>query len=615
MDSYMSEESLTPSTGYFENNISGIMGADPVATPRYKKLLEGAYALSPSLPPRLESIHRVPDDLAINSRTPSKRSTSEETQKTLGQSLAREAGQYFKRYQNQGNGNYYPELEESIATLHKLQAEHRAYITEANPQEKPVSYLHLIEKIRDPMPFQSFTKFHSQSTISPTDKYLELETSVLNTIYKVVLSPTTAEQETENYELHQHRIRNTLKTINKSELNLRLAFINLYLEASASGIKQEAAPIEKEALLNETVKFLNANLISPKPDSFSSEDEAKKYASLFLQTITHIQAINQQFPQNNTSMFKISDGDSPVNSLYFLKNSLINKILEQSNGLITVNNLQLSDKKLFINDYDLKKILGEDLMLELKNRTLKTILEQQKSSNSFDLTSFQNHLGRDVLTFIINHTNVKDRKEYFFDIILIKLKEFKHDRSFFFEFLNQMTEKTTEIFTQFQNTETTSNDNKNQFNEFKNLLLDHFEQPSDRTSQENGVAHIAMGKSLIKLMQFKDDDIREAAKAFYLKAIQEAKSIYALKSLLEPLFLIEKEHSEKKSSVSVYDLFSFTRGDLMEHLQGNPLIKGRNAINRLEKMLGQQKGPSKEATDDERTLLRYTTILDIAPFL
>ena len=186
------------------------------------------------------------------------------------------------------------------------------------------------------------------------------------------------------------------------------------------------------------MKFLNANLISLKPDSFSSEDEAKKYAQLFPQTITNIQEINQQFPQNNTSMFNISGRDSTINSLHLLKNSLINKILEQSNGLlITVNNLKINDKRVFINDYDLKKILGEDLMLELKNRTLKTILEQQKSSNSFDLTSFQNYLGRDVLTFIINHTNVKDRKEYFFDIILIKLKEFKHDRSFFFEFLNQ----------------------------------------------------------------------------------------------------------------------------------------------------------------------------------
>jgi hypothetical protein len=609
----MSEESLPPSTGYFENNISGIMGAHPIATNRYRYILEGAYDISPSLPPRPESIHRVPDDLAINSRTPSKRSTSEETQKTLGQSLAREASQYFERYQNQGNGNYYPELQESIATLHKLQAEHRAYITEANPQEKPVSYLHLIEKIQEPMPFQSFTKFHSQSTISPTDKYLELETSVLNTIYKVVLSPTTAEQETENYELHQHRIRNTLKTINKSELNLRLAFINLYLQASASRIKQEAAPMEKEALLNETVRFLNANLISPKPDSFSSEDEATKYASLFLQTIAHIKGINEEFPQNNTSMFKISDGDNPVNSLYFLKNSLINKILEQSNDLITVNNLPLNSKKLFMSHWSLKSILGENLMVELKNRTLKTILEQEESSNpnsgnpnSFNL--FKKTLGEEILTFI-NRQNVQDRnynQKYFFDMILIKLKEFNNDRSLFFQFLNQMIEKTTEMFTKFQDTET-SNDNNNQFNEFKNLLLDHLEQPSDLSSQ-NMLAHITMGKSLLKLMQFKDDDIKAAAKAFYLKAIKEAKYISCLNSFLEPLFLIAKEHS-KKSSVSVYDLFSLTRGDLTEHLQENPLIK----INRLEKML---KEPTKdEPTEDERTLLRYTKILDISPFL
>ena len=502
---------------------------------------------------------------------------------------------------------HYNDLLENISELHKLKEKHQVYITQDDSKDKPESYLHLVEKIQTPMPFQIFADSHSRSQATKVqDAYLKLETDILNKLRNVPKSHFTnsAEEEAENYELHQQRIINTLKTINESELNLRLAFINLYLQVSKSRIKQEAAPIEKKALLEQTVKFLDANLIPLKPDSFSSEDKAQKYANKLSETIVHIKEINEEFSQSNSSMFKTNDEKSPVNSLYLFKSSLVNKIIEQSEGLIAVKNLKPTAKKKFLENPDLKNILGEDLMTELKNRILKTILEQKNfsSPNSSSLLNMNRSTAvqkEEIFKFIYGQ-NVSDKnynQEDLFKIILSNLKESKNDRSFFFKFLNQMTEKTSEIFKKFQNTEVL-NDN-NQFKEFKNLLLNHFEQPTDDISQ-NSLTHKTMGKSLLKLMQFKDDGIKEA------------KYISCLNGLLEPLFFIELAHSKgEKSSVSVYDLFSFTKGDLAERLQENHLIKRKSTINLLERML-EKPIPPKELTDDEDTLHRYAKILDIA---
>jgi hypothetical protein len=314
-----------------------------------------------------------------------------------------------EKFSSYRNTYYYLNLEKSINELHKLKEKHQAYITQNNSQKNPESYLHLMEEIQTPMPFQIFSKSHPRSQFTKAqDAYLKLETDILNTLRNVPESHfTNSANEEENYELHQQRIINTLTTINKSELNLRLAFINLYLQASENRIKQETDSFEKEALLDKTVKFLDANLIPPKSDSFSSEDEARKYTNKLSETIAHIKEINEEFSPSNTSMFKTSDRASPVNSIYLFKSLLINKILEQSNGLITVNNLGPAFKERFLENFNLKNILGKDQIAELKNGILKSILEQEKFlSYRSDANRPENSQG--YLSFISKMTSAKN---------------------------------------------------------------------------------------------------------------------------------------------------------------------------------------------------------------
>jgi hypothetical protein len=188
--------------------------------------------------------------------------------------------------------------------------------------------------------------------------------------------------------------------------------------------------------------------------------------------------------------------------------------------------------------------------------------------------------------------------------------------------------KTPEIFTKFQNTEI-PNDN-NQFKEFKNLLLNHLELPSTNTAQntltpinmkkfefmqiesaddQDARAHLTMGRSLLRLMQFKDVDIQKAATAFYIKAIKEAKSINCLNGLLEPLSSTESLHSEKANEPSVYDLVPFKQEDLAKYLQQNYVIKKHH----LEQMMG-NRVPQRNPSHDLNLLDTNEQILGISAF-
>jgi hypothetical protein len=192
--------------------------------------------------------------------------------------------------------------------------------------------------------------------------------------------------------------------------------------------------------------------------------------------------------------------------------------------------------------------------------------------------------------------------------------------------------KTPEIFKEFQNTEI-FNDN-NQLKEFKNLLLNHLELPSHNTAKntltpinmqkfefmqiesaddQDARAHLTMGRSLLRLMQFKDVDIQKAATAFYIKAIKEAKSINCLNGLLEPLSSTESLHSKKADEPSVYDLVPLKRGDLAEYLQQNPLIRRRNTINHLEQMM-ENRLPQRNLSGDLNLLDTCEQILGISAF-
>ena len=431
-----------------------------------------------------------------------------------------------------------------------------------------------------------------------------------------------AEKEAENYELHQQRIINTLKTVNNSEPNLRLAFINLYLQANAVKINQESASIEKEALLAKTVKFLDTNLIPPTPHSFSSEEKAQGYANLLVSTIRYIKEINQAFSLNNSSSFAATEKDNTITPVYTInpvllfKNLLINKILDQSESIIAINNLGLTTKKNFLANYDLTSLLEKESLIELKNKLLQYILKQKNFSNPYgdSLNSSNpsrpnNESASETEFQFIYGENVSGKnynQEDLFKIILKNLRESRNNRPFFFKFLNLMPEKTTKIFTQFKDNEI-SEDRKSDFKEFKNLLLNHFERPTDDISQ-NSLTHIHMGESLCKLMQFKDNDIKEAAKTFYLKALKEAKYISGINALLEPLTIVQNSHSDLSSPL-IDDSLPITKEDLTQYLQQNNTIRKQNTKKHLEGMMANT--ASNNPTEDEEKLSRYAKILNI----
>jgi hypothetical protein len=568
--------------GYFHSDIEYIMAVKPEANAAvHREHLETVIALPTQERP--QAIHQV--DPPANPKAPSPRITGKEASApkltppeiSIGEKLAQEF-KYYSHEKRVGDRHYdpsyYENLEASISELHKLKAEDQAYITGDDSIEKPKSYLHIIEKIQTPMPFQIFAESHPPSISNPrvnnpADDYLRFETSVLNKIRNVPTSssPNPLGQEVESYELHQQRIINTLKTINQSELNLRLAFINLYLQASKSRINQETAPIEKEALLSKTVKFLNTNLISPRQNSFPSEDKADKYAKSLSTTITHIKDLQSNFSLNADSNSQFKDNDQINLNINLLKRSVAATILEQSEGLITVKNLKPTAKWELLANNDLKSILEENRITELNNKMFKNLLDQpnfsslQSSNGSTDPEQAKKAARQEMFNFIQKH-DPDYNQEDLFSLILKNLQESKNDRIFFFKFLNQMIDKTPEIFTQFQNNEIT-NDNQNQFREFKNSLLDHLKQPSDETSGLP-LVHVDMGESLVKLMRFKDSDIKQAAKVFYLQAIKEAQYISCINNLLEPL-----HSTQTAKEASIYDSVPLTAEDLTEHLQNN----------------------------------------------
>jgi hypothetical protein len=451
------------------------------------------------------------------------------------------------------------------------------------------------------MPFQNFTQSRPQSITNPADEYLHLETSVLNKIRNVRLSSNSysAEQETKSYELHQQRIINTLNTIDQSDLNLRLEFISLYLQASKNRINQESAPIEKEVLIDKTIKFLEDNLIPPKENSFPSKEAAQKYRNKLGIMMGYMQPLNK-----STSLLS--------------KNELRDIILKQSEALIKVKNLQPTSKYGLLGDNDLKSILEAEQIVELKNELLKNLLGLSDFSNLFgssdgstDPKKAKTAAREEMLRFVqqqdVNLSNYN--RGDLFSIMLENLKESKNNRTFFFKFLNEMLEKTPEIFTQFQNS-TISNHKQGQFKEFKTLVLHHLQQPPDETSGLP-LVHIDMGKSLIRLMQFKDNDIKEAATAFYLEAIEGATQISCINRLLEPLHSMMQSLLSKDSSV--YDSIPLTKEDLTDSLYANSIIEQKRIEYFKQTRLESGKKPPQGSTSDfvMQTLKEYAKTLKI----
>jgi hypothetical protein len=149
-----------------------------VDIPDQRQILETTYKLAPR--------ERNVDTVITSPKTPSQNGTQESAaqekprKNIAARELARAADLQFQPYNNLYSKDYYPDLEASIDELHMLEEKHQAYITQNNSQEKPVSsYLHLIEKIQAPMPFQIFAESHPKSQVTTSgDAYLKLEIGI-----------------------------------------------------------------------------------------------------------------------------------------------------------------------------------------------------------------------------------------------------------------------------------------------------------------------------------------------------------------------------------------------------------------------------------------------------
>jgi hypothetical protein len=588
-----------------------IRDAEPKEIKRYRELLTAAHYIPalehPDLPSGAvggtQSVSKEPHPAKSDSMT------NAFSREVICRSLRDPREASFHSWQDVTD--YYDNLRETIKEFKGILKQHQNYMTsedvEENPPSRPQPYVHLLEQIRTPMPFSSFARVHqSPYNATPQMDYLKFETDVLNDLRdaRYTYWGGSPAQEADVYELHQARIVNALKTIKESELDLRLSFINLYLQASRYRIEQEKAPLEKEVLVGQTEKFLKANLLPAKPDSFSLElFKAGVYKENLSQTLTHIKAIYDQFPPS-------SDGSD-----FYSKFSLIKKILEQTEALMRLKFLKPTAKNEFLSKLSRWYVLSPEQGGEFKDIILETLRDPNGFSSLRGIvvplnnqTPIQAAL-QEAFQFVFQQEtrNIPDyNQEALYDIILNGLRGSKNDRSFFFSFLNQMTEKTTRIFNDFQNTESSGTE---QFKEFKNLLLDYLKKPSDSTSSD-GTSSGVMGESLLELMKFRDDDIKTAAKEFYLRAIKEAEDINGLNGLLNPL--VPKSHNQEAGDKpSVYDSIPFRQGDLAECLQQSPCIKRLAIVKHSEQILAPLRVNQATVSSEEGLLAHYREILDI----
>lgn len=581
-----------------DRRLQHIREAGPEEIERYRKLLTAAHYI-----PALEHPD-FPSGAADGTHSVNKAPQLDPVNKEF----SREVHRRFLRDPREASFHswqdvtaYYDNLRETIKDFKTSLKQHQNYMTsedaEENPPSRPQPYVHLLEQIRTPMPFSSFARVHPST---PQEDYLKFETDVLNDLRndRDTYGRGSPAQEAEVYELHQARIVNALKTIKESELVLRLSFINLYLQASRYRIEQEKAPLEKMVLIGQTEKFLKANLLPAKPDSFSLElFKAGAYKDNLSQTLTHIKAIYNQFPRS-------SDGSDS-----YSKSSLIKKILEQTEALMRLKFLRPTAKNEFLSQLSRQRILSPEQTAEFNNIILETLQDPNGLSSLRGIavplnnqTPLQEALWEAFRFVLLQETRSEHyNQEALYDIILNGLRESKNDRSLFFSFLNQMTKKTTRIFKDFQNTESPGTE---QFEKFKNFLLDYLKKSSNDTSSD------VMGESLLELMKFRDDDIQTAAKEFYLRAIKEAKDINGLNGLLNPL--VPKLHNQEAGDkASVYDSIPFRQGDLAECLQQSPCIKRLAIVKHSEQILAPLRVNQTTVSNEERLLANYREILDI----
>jgi hypothetical protein len=285
---------------------------------------------------------------------------------------------------------YYKNLLSMIDELRTAQQGLEEY-SESNhkDEQSPSAFHEKINTLIAPYPFQDFILNNAKTKATENElaeSYLGKEKEVLKKLlgYEGTDQKSNPKEVTE-YLIHQARIVNILKTIDKSELNLRLSFINHYLQASFKQIMQVEDPIAKEAIFEKTVKFLNTNLI---PDSLPSKEKetAEKYIRHLNPVIHQLKKINEAIPEPT-----ISNENSLISAL---KTFVIKNIEEHCENLIRIDNLSASSKIDLFKNYNLLSISSPTLSQQ--ERIIKTLDTTDKTDINFRLALINLYLENNV---------------------------------------------------------------------------------------------------------------------------------------------------------------------------------------------------------------------------
>jgi hypothetical protein len=373
----------------------------------------------------------------------------------------------------------------------------------------------------------------------------------------------------------QQRIEKTLNTTNKTDINFKLALINLYLENSVKEIKKNDDKEIRISKFQDTVKFLDAHL--PTLGVLKSTKQASEYGDLLKSTFKQLKALQESFPENKYPEFQDDKNRSQRCPSFALKNYLADIVMKQAEKIIETSHLGLQTKSEFSNNPDIADIAGKDTINRLNNHLLESLLHKKdfsissRQGNTYPEQSVQN-LNSAYQFLSENKRGATYDKNILNQVLIQDLGKSINDSSLFFKFLKLMIENTHEHFQQFQNDEIPPN-LKEDFKDFKTSILQCLNSPGDKelltaTNKALTEDDLQMITSLQALMLFKDTEIQESSKAFYLKALQETKSPETLGTILSQL-RIYQNFTEVKTQKSL----PISLQDLNNSLNFSPVIK------------------------------------------
>jgi hypothetical protein len=245
--------------------------------------------------------------------------------------------------------------------------------------------------------------------------------------------------------------------------------------------------------------------------------------------------------------------------------------MKQAEKIIETSHLGLQTKSEFSNNPDIADIAGKDTINRLNNHLLESRLHKKdfsissRQGNTYPEQSIQN-LNSAYQFLSENKRGATYDKNILNQVLIQDLGKSINDSSLFFKFLKLIIENTADHFKQFQNTVISSDSQKNDFKNFKTSVLKYLASATDKKLPM--AADLQMTTSLQALMLFKDTEIQESSKAFYLKALQETKSPETLGTILSQL-RIYQNYTEPNTGKSL----PISLQDLNNSLEFSPVIK------------------------------------------